>query len=569
MSMLMKNLALRLQSVSLSVWRSSMHRHLLFAAATVVSLLTMGYYFGTLDQGSHIPFLKKFSDPSLYPNDYFIDLRLYHYSFFWFLFIPFYKLGILEITMFVIYVCVLYLTFWSLWIISKKLFNNPLTSLLTIIVFMFPHIGFSGFPVIEFSLLNRTFVLPFLLIAINLYLDKRYISAFFLLGILYNLHVVSVNFVLFMFLFASLIKIKQIRFQNIAIGLIAFIIGSLPVLLWKMKGPPIELGVNSEWFWIVSRGVLYHLFFFFGSNFYTSILTIGGISGIILFLIARRALTRLKHTPIITPFMFALVTLIVIQAFISYVYPSTIIIQSQIVRAGLFINVFSLLYFTHYVVSLYESKKINSLHFLLLSLTTVFSVIPAVILGVWFMRKIIPSQYWIALTSFIIPLAFITLVVLAYILNIWQPGIHIYPEKSAYYDVQLWARAQTNKDDIFITPPNKGWFYYIEWRVGSDRSTIVSLFDLAEIAVVPQGLSPWKERFEKLAPGVIQKFNGDPFANSRQALKAYYSLSANNFKRIARTYKASYLVIEKPHRYELPKVFENDGYIVYDLKSSE
>ncbi|OGK23672.1 hypothetical protein A3A46_02055 [Candidatus Roizmanbacteria bacterium RIFCSPLOWO2_01_FULL_37_13] len=567
--MFVKNITLRLQSISLSVWRYSLLKHILFAVATLVSLLTMGYYFGTLDQASHIPFLKKFADPSLYPNDYFIDLRLHHYSFFWFLFIPFYKLGILEISMFVTYIGVLYLTFWGLWNISKKLFNNPLTSFLTIFVFMLPHIGFSGFPVVEWTLVNRIFVLPFLLMAINLYLDKRYISAFFLLGILYNLHIVSVNFVLFMFLFASLIKIREIRYQNIIAGFIAFIIGALPVLIWKFGGSPVQLESNPEWFWVVSRGVLYHLFFLFGSNFYAPLLTLGGVSSIILFLIARKALAGLKHTTTISLFMIALFIIIVVQAFASYIYPSTIIIQSQIFRAGLFINVFALLYFTHYVVKLYGTKKINNLHFVLLITTIIFSVIPAVLLVVLLIRKVISSQYWVVLTSFIVPIAFVTLAILGYALNVWQPGIHIYPQKSAYVDVQLWARSQTDKTDVFITPPNKSWFYYIEWRVGSDRSSIASLFDIAEIAVVPQGLSPWKERFEKLAPGVIQKFNGDPFASIRQTLKAYYSLSAEDFKRIAKTYKASYLVIEKPHRYELPKVFENEGYTVYDVKSDE
>lgn len=567
--MLVRNLLLKIQSVSQYVWRSSLAKHLLFAVATIVSLLLLGYYFGTLDQASHIPFLKKFSDPSLYPDDYFINLRLHHYSFFWFLFIPFYRLGVLEISMFVIYVGVIYLTFWGLWNISKKLFNNPLTSFLTVVVFMFPHIGFSGFPVIEFSLLNRTFVLPFLLFAIILYLDKRYVRAFFLLGILYNLHVVSVNFVLFMFLFASLIKIREIRIQNIIAGFIAFIIGALPVLFWKFGGSPVQLDLNPEWFWIISRGALYHLFFFFGANFYTTFLTLGGISGIILFLIARKNLATLKHTFIITLFMFALITIIAIQTFISHIYPSTIIVQFQIVRAGLFINIFSLLYIIYYVVNLYETKKINNLHFLLLILTIILSVNPVVILVILFIRNIISSQSWVKLTSFLVPITFISFAILAYKLNIWQPGIYIYPKKSAYVDVQLWARNQTEKDDIFITPPNKDWFYFIEWRVGSNRSTIVSLFDLAEIAVVPQGISAWKERFEKLAPGMIQKFNGDPFSNSRQALKAYYSLSANNIKRIAKTYKASYLVIEKPYYYDFPKVFENEEYIVYDVKSVE
>ena len=43
-------------------------RHLLFLAATVVTVVCVGYHFGTFDQTIHIPFLKKFVNPSLYPR---------------------------------------------------------------------------------------------------------------------------------------------------------------------------------------------------------------------------------------------------------------------------------------------------------------------------------------------------------------------------------------------------------------------------------------------------------------------------------------------------------------------
>ena len=311
------------------------------------------------------------------------------------------------------------------------------------------------------------------------------------------------------------------------------------------------------------------MFFFAGSNLYIILLPLGGISSIILFIIARNALIRLQHTSTVTLFMFALLIILMTQTLASYVYPSTIIIQSQLMRAGVFIVIFSLLYFIHYFVTLYESKKINNLDFFMISLTTIFSLSPAALFVVWLTRKILSPLYWVTFASFITAVIFISIAIMLYSSNIWQPGIHVFPQKSAYYEVQLWARAKTNKDDVFIVPPYKGWFYDTVWRVGSERSSLAHLFDLGEIAIVPSGLSPWKERFEKLAPGVIQKFNGDVFSNFRETYKAYYSLSAYDFKKIAKTYKVSYLVIEKPHQYELPRVFENEGYIVYNLRSNQ
>jgi len=51
------------------VLHSFFWRQLFFILATGLTLGLMGYYFGTFDQVSHIPFLKKLADPSLYPND--------------------------------------------------------------------------------------------------------------------------------------------------------------------------------------------------------------------------------------------------------------------------------------------------------------------------------------------------------------------------------------------------------------------------------------------------------------------------------------------------------------------
>ena len=190
-------------------------RHLLFALATIATVLFVGYYFGTFDQTIHIPFLKKYANPTLFPNDPFLELRFQHYSYFWRFFEPFYRLGVLEVAVFVVHVAVVYGTYWSLWDLSQTLFASSLAGLITVMGFSYPHIGFAGFPVIEFSLLNRTFVLPFLLLAINLFLRRRYVLAFFIIGLMYNLHVISVQFVLAMFLLDGLVEFRRIGWRTL------------------------------------------------------------------------------------------------------------------------------------------------------------------------------------------------------------------------------------------------------------------------------------------------------------------------------------------------------------------
>lgn len=165
-------------------------------AAAAASILIIGYHFGTFDQSVHLPFLKASADPSLYPSDPFITLRQGQFSFFWFFFLPFQKLGILEPVLFLVHLLVTALFFNSVWELGITIYKIPLAALFAVLSFIIPHFGFVGFPVIEFSLQSRTFVLPFLLMAVNFFLRGRPSLAFLLLGLMYNINLLMTNFVL-------------------------------------------------------------------------------------------------------------------------------------------------------------------------------------------------------------------------------------------------------------------------------------------------------------------------------------------------------------------------------------
>ena len=190
-----------LLSLAARLHRRPIDRYAFFLLATLVTILIMGYHFGTFDQFAHIPYLKKFADPALFPNDGFIGLRHESYSYFWRAFVPLRQLTpgsdtLLQWTLLAGHFAVTYLTFVMFWGLSWDLFQNPLAALLSTLAFIVPHLGFAGFPQFEFSLLNRTFALPFALWAIRLYLQGRPGRAFLLAGLLFNIHVITVVFVL-------------------------------------------------------------------------------------------------------------------------------------------------------------------------------------------------------------------------------------------------------------------------------------------------------------------------------------------------------------------------------------
>ncbi len=70
----------KIDAAAEKVATSFVWRQFFFAFATLIAIRIMGYHFGTFDQASHIPFLKKIADPSLFPHDRFFELQQTHYS---------------------------------------------------------------------------------------------------------------------------------------------------------------------------------------------------------------------------------------------------------------------------------------------------------------------------------------------------------------------------------------------------------------------------------------------------------------------------------------------------------
>ena len=136
-------------------------------------------------------------------------------------------------------------------------------------------------------------------------------------------------------------------------------------------------------------------------------------------------------------------------------------------------------------------------------------------------------------------------------------------------DVQNWARQNTPQEAVFITPPQEVGLYTPDWRTFSERGTVAELYDLFEIALKPDYLAVWQPRFEALAPGALERFNGNFFENQAIIRQAYNGLSTSDFLAIACRYKAAYLVMEQaagPAGGDLPVVYENEQYRVYDLR---
>lgn len=570
--------------------QNSLLKHLYFLVCALISIVLVGYYFGTFDQIIHIPFLKASVDPTLYPNDAFIALKETHFSYFWIFFRPFLRAGVLEMAMFISHVVATYLTFWALWRLSKTLFKDNLTAFITTLVLIPPHIFFSGFPIIEFSLLNRTFVLPFLLFALEFYLRRHYLPAFIMLGVLYNLHVVSVNFAMAMILLASILEIKRMGWKKLAVGLVLFVVAALPVLIWKGKSSPLDLSLRPEWLEALCDGQIYHLFHIIGPALYATMIGLINFSSLGLFFITyihflgpatgkaslwQRIWADLKRTtsldnddPVRTGFTFmaAMLLVIVAEEICAIFLPMTIVIQSQILRAGVYLTLLTYVYFARLLAQCYRDTVRPRSEFQLLALSTILGFIAAWPVIVWLALKRVQVTRRLQLWG---SAAIIGILVVSYgvglAINLWSPGLYVYGPGNAWQDAQAWAQKNTPKEAVFITPPEIWWMYESDWRVFSERSTVSALDELLEAAFDPDYFEIWKVRFEAVAPGAQAKFTGDFPANIGITRDAYYSLTTAQLLKVAKDYGASYLVVDKKYAHDLPVAYENSQFRIYEI----
>ncbi|MBL8062451.1 MAG: hypothetical protein JNK32_05490 [Anaerolineales bacterium] len=546
---------------------SSLSRHLFFLFSTIFTILLIGYNFGTFDEAMHIPFLKATADPSLYPGDAMIALHRIYYSYFWYFFIPALRAGVLEPVLFVVHFISIYLTFWALWTLSQTLFHNAMASLFILVGFIVPHFGFSGFPVFEFAPVSRTFVLPFLLLAIDQFFRGKIPLAFLILGIMYNIHVVSVNFVLAMFGWACLMEFKRIGLRRILFGVALFLIAALPVLLWKSSGgDPIDFSLRPEWVDFLNRTLFLHLFDMVRLDYPGSwAITFGGLAAVALFFIALPATEDSNVKITAQNFMIAGLIVLLVHVISVYFLSVTILIQSQILRMGLWIIVLSYLFFANHLAKMIQSGSILPDNARLLGLVYIFSPSPVLVLAAWLLSRQIHRPRLVRASIWVAPLIIVGTYFTIWTMGFWMPGIYVYGNSSPWVDVQDWARENTDKNARFITPPEKWGAHESDWRVHSERASAGTLSEILVAAFQPGYELEWQSRFDVLAPGAFARFDGDYFLNVQFTREAYYSLSTEGLLKAACQLETQYIVVEKPYNHSLKVAYENGSYVVYDV----
>jgi hypothetical protein len=312
--------------------------------------------------------------------------------------------------------------------------------------------------------------------------------------------------------------------------------------------------------------MMLHVFYLAG-NFYVLPASLSALSAYLLYLIAYRSAPPRPHDQTVMIFVLATALVVLVEGIVVTWLPISILIQFQILRTGLFAVLFGYLYFADYLAQKWTSNNGREPG-------------SAVVLGTFFLSTftfitllVFAAQKWwsatpkrLKTTAIILPLAFIASLLFAAYINFWHPGIYIYGFNDPWRDVQEWAKKNTPKDAIFITPLDKWWLYQTDWRVFSERQTVTTLSEILEASFEPDYMSIWQPRFETLAPGAIAQFNGNLLENQRITAQAYNNLSTTAILSAACQYHAGFIVTEQGHPRDLLQVYENTEYTVYDVR---
>ncbi|HPT24017.1 MAG TPA: hypothetical protein PLN80_05705 [Anaerolineaceae bacterium] len=541
-------------------------RHLLFIALTLVTVFINGYHYGTFDQVFHIPFLKSLADPQLFPGDPFISLRDYHFSFFWYLLLPFLKIGKLEIAMFVLHLVTTYLTFWAFWSLTDVLFKNRLANVLCSLALVFPRIGFPGFQIIEFSLLNRTFAIPFLIGALVLYLKKNYALSFLVIGLMFNIHLVYATFLLAMIGLDLLLSIRRIPVKRVLAALLLFALASLPIFLRKSAvAPGLDFSLRPELRDIEALSLLYTVYYPIGKIPYVWMNTLQGLTCAAMLLITIRRAHSKGFDENLRNFLIAILMVILVASLASYLWPITAIIQFQALRIGVFLLYLAHICMANLVARSLGTESLTTLQKIVLIVSYVTLVFPIAWLIFWLARKLQPR---LAKSQAVLLAGLMLLeVVLATQLHYFAPGFHIFGTRTDWVETQLWARHNTPKDAVFITPPYEFWHYESDWRVFSERRTIATVPEFMVLHLKPDDLPNFVSRFEDLAPGVISQLDGDYNRTLALTRQAFDGLTEADFVRLGQKYQADYVVLPATSTSvpDLAQVYANAGYAIYQL----
>lgn len=447
---------------------------------------------------------------------------------------------------------------------------------------------------------------------------KRLPLAFLLMGIAWNFHPMSVMFLFFLFAPYWVFHRREICFKTLLLCSVLFALPALPILIKSFTYLTMTWEYGPEWIIAVKWTAWYTLFpstwpleWFFRAGLYLWLFVMGIVTlpasekkrDCILFVVTVGVLCVvgsvcaeffpvpfvLKMSLWRTSWLYIILSLpctahLLIALWDDSLLKRFLVISTFIVLTGYihyFPSYYLLLFNIFFLLFIYQSslekrwawfpKKMPLLFAVLLLLMIIYQALfsggatgtsiglVSVLLFLSLLKLAETSLPLARYSSSWIIVALLFTVVFDAGILVYRGGADIYyhgyvrGERDPWADIQIFAREHSEKDDLFIVPT-----YMNDFGLYSDRATLGDWAEGANILYMDTTFAQaWLERMNDLGWHTLWGERS-----------GYNGLSTEAIIATAKKYGASFIITEKPKRFELPRIYENSQFILYTISDT-
>ncbi len=470
-------------------------------------------------------------------------------------------------------------------------------------------------PYLNFFHHSLVYAYPLIIWSLAYFFKKRYGVSLFLAGISWNFHPMCTAFALWAYMLSWIGNHQELRFKNIGFAGIAFVVPAAPTLIQGFNYLATTHQVEAP-IWLTA--VLWSAWYTCFPSTWPALSFVRALLFLGLALLCIYTLPDKKQKQELLIFICSVLFLCFLGTFFVEVYPIPLIIKLSLWRSTL-IYLFIALPALAYCLSVFFQRSLLE-QFLVIVLIVFLTgylkcfplyYLPLIVCGLLFfnyqerLAQHIPGVA--ARGLLVLSLAFIIIVCyhlltgersyrlimffaatvgfllftvklerrfrtrgyhIALILFVvgFDTGVlyvkggpeiyyhgYIQGKRDPWADVQLFAQAYSDKDDLFIVPT-----YMNDFGVYSLRATLGDWAEGANALYLDSRFArEWHSRMMDLG---WKSFCVDSNA------QGYFHLSTEDVTKAAGKYGAQFIIAEKPKTFMLPKVYENDQFILYENK---
>lgn len=539
------------------------------AALSVFITLISNYQYGTGDQIIHLPFVKYLLDPSTYNHDDLIGLLKDKPTYFWFIFTPLLKFTGIENGFLFLQLFSLTLFLFGVYLFCKEVTKSYWAGFVGMGLFILPKFSFGYSALFSTSyFIPRNFTVGFIILAVVLFLKNYKALAYFVLGLICNLHIISVVPMILSFLtFDALAVFRSDQKRRSAVQFIkyvsSFLLGFLPLLINFISVAFSKTATDSSVNFVDYYNSVLTPFYEYQSRdgflqFYNAVLVI--VIGFLALAAIRGIGGGIKKFQMIL--LGVASALVLASVFFERLYPNSFLLQLQLGRSGEYTTLVFAALFSYLVYKL-VTNKVGGLY---TALVIILGVLSPFLSPLFLAAGALKTRYSIPV------------VILALLLTMWvnksqlkylddaKLQLNTGVQSSENVQAQEWLKSNTEKSAVVLAPYYIGGFTEPDFRTVSERTNVLTNADLVETILNANFLPTTKEKINDVTGGKYELLlEDDNLFNYYIGREYYHQNLLSNAKYLKNKYNINYVIIESDFKLKGNLVYENSKYKIYQL----